>query len=63
MSQPDLTNQPRASTGQKPKSNIYVGLLGMSAICLAIGCLMLIIEINRYANDAGVSDGWFGVIK
>ena len=63
MSQPDLTNQPRVATGQKPKSNIYIGLLGMSAICLAVGCIMLIIEINRYATDAGVTSGWFGVIK
>ncbi len=63
MSQPDLTNQSRTSMGQKPKSNIYIGLLGMSAMCLALGCLFLIIELNRYAADAGISSGWFGVVK
>jgi hypothetical protein len=63
VSQPDLTSQPRAAIGQKPKTNIYIGLLGMSAMCLGVACLLLIIEINRYAADAGVSSGWFGVIR
>jgi hypothetical protein len=63
VSQPDFNSPPRAGVGQKPKSNIYTGLLGVSAMCLAVACLLLIIEINRYAADAGVSSGWFGVIK
>ncbi len=63
MSQPDLTNQPRTAIGQKPKTNVYTGLLGLSAMCLAVACLLLIFEISRYASDAGVSSGWFGVIK
>lgn len=65
MSQPDLTNgpAPRAAGGQKSKPSIYTALLGMSAMCLAVACVMLIIEINRYADDAGITTGWFGVIK
>lgn len=63
MSQPDLTSQPRVASGQKAKSSVYTGLMGLAAMCLAIGCLMLIIEINRYATDAGASSGWFGVVK
>ncbi len=65
MSQPDLTNGnvPRGPSGQKTKATVYTALLGMSAMCLAIACIMLIIEINRYATDAGIDSGWFGVIK
>ena len=62
MSQPDLTDQPRTMVVQKPKSNIYTALLGISAIALAIACLLLAIEISRYATDASVS-GWFGAIR
>ncbi len=47
---------------QKPKSNIYTALLGVAAIALLIGCLLLAIEISRYAGDAG-SSGWFGAIR
>lgn len=63
MSQPDLTSQPRMASGQKAKSNVYTGLMGLAAMCLAIGCILLMIEISRYASDAGVSSGWFGVVK
>lgn len=64
MSQPDLTSQqPRVISTQKPKSSIYTGMMAVAAMSLAIGCIMLIVEINRYAADAGVSSGWFGVIK
>jgi hypothetical protein len=62
VSQPDLTSSPRPGFGPKPKSNIYIGLMGVAAMCLAIGCILLIVEINRSANDAGVAAGWFGVI-
>lgn len=62
MSQPDLTNQPRTMVVQKPKSNIYTALLGIAAIALAIGCILMAIEISRYASDASVS-GWFGAIR
>ena len=64
MSQPDLasSNVPRGVVVQKPKSNIYVGLMGVAAMCLAIGCILLIVEINRSAKDAGVAAGWFGVV-
>lgn len=62
MSQPDLINQ-RVVAGQKPKSNVYIGLMGMAAICLAVGCLFLVLEISRYAADAGVTSGWFGVVQ
>lgn len=62
MSQPDLTNQPRTMVVQKPKSNIYTALLGVAALALFIGCVFLILEINRYAGDAGVS-GWYGAIR
>ena len=63
MSQPDLTNPSRMSSAQKAKSTVYTGLMGLAAMCLAVGCILLIIEINRYASDAGVSSGWFGVVK
>ena len=66
MSQPDLTNGPARTpggSGQKTKANVYTGLLGIAAICLAIGCILLMIEIGRYASDAGITTGWFGVIK
>ncbi len=62
MSQPDLTNQPRGMVVQKPKSNVYTALLGVATVALLIGCILLAIEISRYAGDAGVA-GWFGAIK
>lgn len=62
MSQPDLTNQPRTMVVQKPKSNIYTALLGVAALALLVGCILMAVEIGRYATDAGVS-GWFGAIR
>ncbi|WP_425396454.1 hypothetical protein [Aeoliella sp.] len=50
------------ASGQKPKSNIYTGLMGVAAMCLAIACILLVIEINRYASDYGATSGWFGVV-
>ena len=51
MSQPDLasSNVPRGVVVQKPKSNIYTALLAVSAAALALGCLLLYIELYRHA--------------
>lgn len=63
MSQPDLTSPSRpVGSGQKPKSNVYTGLMGIAAMCLAIACILMIVEINRYAADYGATSGWFGVV-
>lgn len=53
MSQPDLASSsvPRGVVVQKPKSNIYTALLGVSAGALAMGCLLLYIEIFRFAPE------------
>lgn len=62
MSQPDLTSQPRTMVVQKPKSNIYTALLCVATMALLIGCILLAVEISRYATDASLS-GWFGAIR
>lgn len=40
--------EPRGVLVRRPKTNIYAVLLGVSACALAIGCLILIIEIWQY---------------
>ncbi|MCO6046990.1 hypothetical protein NG895_24080 [Aeoliella sp. ICT_H6.2] len=63
MSQPDLTSPGRpVASGQKPKSNVYTGLMGMAAICLAIACILLMMDIGQSAEDYGATSGWFGVV-
>ena len=59
MSRPDSTDARRTMMVQKPKSNIYTALLGVAAMALLFACLLMVIEINRFAGDVG----WFGAIK
>jgi hypothetical protein len=40
--------EPRGVLVRRPKTNIYTVLLGISAAALAIGCLILIVEIWQY---------------
>ena len=50
MSQPDLASGsvPRGVVVQKAKSNIYTALIGVAAGALALGCLLLYIELFRH---------------
>lgn len=36
---------------QKPKSNIYTALLGISALALLIGCVFLLLEVVTYSHS------------
>lgn len=42
------TEAPRGVLVRRPKTNIYSVLLGISAGALAIGCLLMILEIWHY---------------
>lgn len=53
MSLPELSSeaqadQPRGILVRRPRTNIYTVLLGISAAALAIGCVMLLLEIWTY---------------
>jgi hypothetical protein len=41
---------PRGVLVRRPKTSIYSVLLGISAAALAIGCLMLVLEISTYGK-------------
>lgn len=36
------------SSDQKPKADIYVGLLFVSVAALITGCVFLVMELNKY---------------
>ena len=49
MSQPESSSdEPRGVLVRKPKTTIFTVLLGLSAAALAVGCLMLLLEIWHY---------------
>lgn len=54
MSQPDL--QTKSMVVQKPRSNVYTTLLGISCLALLIGCLFLLWEIVTYSASYGFSE-------
>jgi len=39
---------PRGVLVRRPRANIYTALLGVSAAALAIGCLLMVLEIWHY---------------
>jgi hypothetical protein len=43
-------DEPRGVLVRRPKTNIYTVLLGISAAALAIGCLVLLLEIAQYGS-------------
>jgi hypothetical protein len=50
--------RPAAQRGvyvQAPKSDIYVALLGVSLGAMIIGCILLVIVLNRYGFSTKVS--------
>jgi len=50
--------RPAAQRGvyvQTPKSDIYVALLGVSLGAMILGCLLLVIVLNRYGFSTKVS--------
>jgi hypothetical protein len=54
VSRPDSTSDaPRGVLVRKPKTTIYTVLLGISAGALAIGCLLLAVEIMQYGSLLG----------
>lgn len=65
MSQPDLINDNVSQRPRPPlaRASVYTALLGMSAMCLAVACILLMVKIGWSAEDAGITTGWFGVIK
>jgi len=46
---------PPASFVQTPKSDIYVALLGIALGAMLLGCLLLVLILNRYEFKAKVS--------
>lgn len=51
MAQTDFNEQPRSMVVQKPKSNIYTVLLGISMLALMIGSVFLLLEITTYSQS------------
>jgi len=41
--------------GQTPKSDIYVTLLGIALGAMILGCLLLVLILNRYGFSTKVS--------
>lgn len=52
MSQPETPDQPRSMVVQKPKSNVYTALLGISALALTVACLLLLMQWAVYSNGS-----------
>jgi hypothetical protein len=49
MSVPEpVSDEPRGVLVRRPRTTIYTALLGISAAALAIGCLILLLEIWQY---------------
>jgi hypothetical protein len=49
VSQPDSkSNRPVGVLVRKPRATIYVALLGVAVGALAIGCLLLVLELQQY---------------
>ncbi len=49
MSQPELnSDRPRGVLVRRPTMTVYTVLLGLSAAALALGCLIMVIEIWQY---------------
>lgn len=57
MSQPDLSSvsPPRGVLVQKPKTSVYTVMLIVSLVAMVIGCIFLVLEIQRF--------GGFGAVK
>lgn len=64
MSQPDIQpeQQPRSVVVSKPKSDIYTALLGIAALALAFGCVLLFLEVLSYAGSTSIS-GFYEAIR
>lgn len=49
MSQPDSkSTKPAGVLVHKPRTTIYTALLGVTAVALAIGCALLVLELSSY---------------
>jgi hypothetical protein len=49
MSVPEpSSDEPRGVLVRRPRTTIYTAMLGVAAAALAIGCLMLLLEIWQY---------------
>jgi hypothetical protein len=49
MSVPEpVSDEPRGVLVRRPRTTIYTALLGIAAGALAIGCLILLLEIWQY---------------
>jgi heme/copper-type cytochrome/quinol oxidase subunit 3 len=51
MPQPENVDQPRSMVVQRPKSNIYTALLGVSAVALFLGCIFMLLEVVEYSQS------------
>lgn len=51
MSQPEALEEPRSMVEQKPKSNVYTALLGISMLALMTGCAFLLLEWVSYSGS------------
>jgi hypothetical protein len=50
MSQPDLTN-PGGIYEERPGSNVYTAMLGVSLVALILASVLLSLELNEYKFD------------
>jgi hypothetical protein len=49
VSLPDSeSTRPQGVLIRKPKATVYVALLGVAVAALAIGCLLLVLELSTY---------------
>lgn len=56
MSQPDLSSaNPPGVIAQKPKTSIYTMLLFVALVCLLLGCIFLLLELNKYGGFGQVT--------
>lgn len=51
MPETDANEQPRSMVVEKPKSNVFTVLLGISAMALTLGCVLLLMEWAQYAGS------------
>lgn len=55
MSPPDSTERIRASSGPRPKPDVYTVFLVIALVAVLIGCVCLFLEFRSYNYDAGAS--------
>lgn len=58
MPESEANDQPRSMVVEKPKSNVFTVLLGISAMALTLACVLLLLEWSQYAGSFSPFDLW-----